>query len=348
MLRASEFYRVRHCLASVRMSEEVRGTPQEAPVGEEAERGTEEHAGFAAGDDSYQQYLANKELANWAEGHKYQVFNEQELYLRHDWLEPYFVGHPDRYAIRDDGEIAVIEFKTGPLLELDAWTAQLNTYLVLVINEHQEQAYGPAKLLLISKYHGVFQIEVFPPIEFLRLIVEVVSHLVSNVTLPTPGRWCRYCPARLVCPEAPRAIEPYLTGQELPLGEDGAELLTRLHILKKLVSEKIAYYEKLVRKDETILAGKWTIGKGKRTGEIISFVDVLPLLSVGHLSDLDRRAMLNAAAKLSYAKLRDFVMEAKGLTKKDAEAALVDILGDLLVFKDCEGSVVETVPEITA
>lgn len=341
MLRASEFYRVRHCLASVRMSEEVKGTPQEAPNDPIAEQGTEEHAGFAAGDDSYQQYLAKKELETWADGHKYQVFNEQELYLRHEWLEPYFVGHPDRYAIRDDGAVAVIDFKTGPLLEIDAWDDQVNCYLVTILETHGDRLKGPWTLLVISKYHGVFRITPCSPNNLKELIKTAVSDCRSPALLPTAGRWCRYCPARLVCPEAPRAIEPLITGKELPLGEDGAELLTRLHILKKLVSEKIKYYEDLVRKDEKILAGRWKVGKGKRTGEITSLTKALPSLSLF----IDTRPALEASAKLSYAKMRDFVAETKGLTKKDAEAALIDILGDLLVFKEGEGSVVETVPE---
>lgn len=341
MLRASERYRVRRCLASVRMSEEVKGTPQEAPQETEiAEQGTEDHAGFSAGDDSYQQYLAKQELEAWAEGHEYTVYNEQELYLRYDWLEPYFSGHPDRYAIRDDGEVAVIEFKTGPLLEIDYWTDQVNSYYALVAATHQTRGQNP-RLRVISKYHGLFQIEPWFPDQTIGETYDLVNVQLKKATLPTPGRWCRYCPARLVCDQAPRAVVPLLSGSELPLGEDGAEVLSRLHVLVKLAKEKIAYYEGLVRKDPKILAGRWKVGKPKRTGEITSITKSVQPLSLF----LESRPMLEACAKLSYAKLRDFVVEKKGLTKKEAEAALIDILGELLVFKEGEASVVETVPE---
>lgn len=340
MLRASERYRARHCNASVRMSEEIRGTPQEAPVGEDADQGTEEHAAFAAGNHSYQQFQATQQLANWANGHKYQVFNEQELFLRYDWLEPYFSGHPDRYAIRDDGKVCVIDLKTGPLLEYDYWVDQLNGYYALVAAKHQTRGASPY-LLVISKHHGLIQI----PAEFPDTTIGETYHLVTNVlpknaSLPTPGRWCRYCPARLVCDQAPRSIEPLITGSELPLGEDGAELLIRLHILAKLVKEKIEYYETLVRRDPHILADKWTVDKGKEYGEITSPTKALVLLDNQRLPMGYKEACL----KFSYAKLRDFLVEKGTITKADAKAALVEILGDLLVFKKGKPSVVETVP----
>src|SRR5260221_1035022 len=348
MLPASEVARVRHWLTSVRLSEEVKDTPQEAPIGEMAERGTAEHEELATGKDSYLQHLAAKEIEAWAEAHSYKVYVEQELYLRRDDLVPYFVGHPDRYVIRDDHALLVIDFKTGPILELDSWADQINSYFALIYEAHG----CPSKinLIVISKYHGVFRI-IADIADVVTKVIEQIAFLTRHTgdrVQPLPGAWCRYCPARLICPVAEKYHIPLvISGQPLPTGEAGAEVLARLHILKKLVAEKISYYEDLVRfQGPETLANKWVVGKGKRIGQISSLPKAIPLLSQHFIHLIMTASLLEAVGTGSYAKLRDLLAKEKGYSAKDAEEALKDILGELLTFKETKGSIEEAPEQI--
>jgi hypothetical protein len=355
LLRASDFWRVRHCPPSVELSRTVKGTPREAPRESAiSEQGSEEHEQLASGkSSSWMAYLATKETEAWAGGQAYTLHAEEELFLRYEWLEPFFVGHPDRLLVREDGAVLIQDYKTGPIPSVDYWTDQLHGYQTLAdyaFNRVGASGDGiGTKLQVISKFHGVINIHpTFAP-EHRKLILEVLQLLNADSQASFfAGPWCRYCPARLVCDQAPKEMIQFAgrldssdINAALPVGEPGADLLGRLKLLKGLVEEKIKWYEELVRKDPAILANQWKVGEGAEKGEILDAEVALDKLAAYHLAS--RKELFKAAGKLSYAKVRDFFAEQRGISAKEARAALQDILGDLLEFKREKGSVKEMI-----
>lgn len=350
ILRAHEFWRIKHCLPSVNLVREIKGTPREAPpVSELTEAGSDEHEDLAKGKSSWMQFLSKIELDRWAGEQTYVAQREVELFLRYEWFEPYFMGHPDVLAIRADGAIRIQDFKTGPLPQIDYWTDQLHSYQTLADYEfHRLGVTGSTEttLQVISKYHGVINIpSTFAP-EHRELILGVVNNKGKGDFFAGP--WCRYCPARLVCRafQESTAITLVDSGLEvvdrLPIGEVGADLLERLKLLQTLVKEKIDWYEEIVRKDPELLANKWKVGNGKRTGKIDDPISALDKLG-NHI--MDRQAFQRAVSTVSYAKARDWLVAHNGLNKKEAEEALVEILGDLLEFETSKGTVEKVIEQ---
>jgi hypothetical protein len=338
MIRASDFWRVRNCPASVALSQSVEGTAREAPRESDiASRGTQEHA-EAAADKGYLNYVATKELSDWSQGEAYELHREKKLILADSSGEPCLSGHPDRFSIMGNGDCLIQELKTGPLLELDYWTDQLHAYELLVrgnyeVNKVQKQ--------VVSKFHGVLEIgpSDAPSVELVIHAARVAKGAVYNAHFH-PGRWCRYCPARLACAFAEQ-LPIEIASNNLPVGEKGAEMLSRLKVLKSLVEEKIEFYEDLVRQNPATLGNKWRVDEGKRIGKITDLPSAIALLAP-HVQSA--RNLLSATSTISYAKCRDWIAEQHSISKKDAEAALADILGDLLTFSETKGSVVEVSP----
>jgi hypothetical protein len=124
--------------------------------------------------------------------------------------------------------------------------------------------------------------------------------------------------------------------KSLPIGEVGADVLGRLKMVKTLVEERIKWYEEIVRKDPELLANKWRVGEGRRTGEISDPASALNKLHV-HVKDF--RSFQAAITKLSFAKARDYFVAHNGLNAQEATEALEEILGDLLEFKTSKGSI---------
>ena len=335
MLRASDFWRVHNCLASVVLSRSVEGTPREAPRDSDiASQGTEEHLDAAA-DRGYLAYVATKERHAWAKEEAYELHRERELFLVSNG-GPYFTGHPDIYCIKANRECLIQDYKTGPLLELDYWTDQLFAYEVLVRGNHDVKT---IKKQVISKYHGVIEIG-NSSAPHPAVVASIVSNSNGSIDSDAfnPGRWCRFCPGRLACERAER-LPVELASENLPVGAQGAEMLSRLKVLKGLVEEKISFYENLVRNNPATLANRWKVAPGNRIGKIADLPAAIALLAP-HVQSA--RNLLSATSTISYAKCRDWLAEQHGISKKDAAEALQDILGDLLTFTETKGSVIET------
>jgi hypothetical protein len=122
-----------------------------------------------------------------------------------------------------EGELAVLDHKTGLRQSLDRYTGQLDGYAVLAL----AHAPGVRRLWRGVHFLATGEVEWAPPIEAapvreeltprLLQVIEEAGKAVAVGDVPTPGSHCTWCAYRSICPAAPPVI---LDGGGEPIGVD--------------------------------------------------------------------------------------------------------------------------------
>ncbi len=301
----------------------------EPPTTKAAQAGSQEHAALSLGKgDDYLRMTMEREKQQFVSNQPYEARREAELYLRDEHGTPYFLGHPDQLIIAFDDAALVQDVKTGPDCDMDYWRDQLENYAALMAHNYRTRF--PILGQVISKFHGVirFSFEMDEVISKTEKIKAFALGILPNEL--TPGPWCRYCNARLICDNAEKDFSHPLALSDMPRGEPGARVVEKLKLLIALAKERVDWYEAQVTQDPKFLDGIYEMSKGKELGEITDAQAAIKVLgdSVLHTDSL----------QVSYARIRDHLVKTSGISKKDAKEALKEILGELLVFKTTKGS----------
>ena len=92
-------------------------------------------------------------------------------------------------------------------------------------------------------------------------ILAIVDEAAWN-TARTPGTHCRYCPARIHCPEAQNYIQTALDYSQvrslicdLPRGEAGSRLWEKIGLAEKLLADMKATYKRILVDEPDALPG---------------------------------------------------------------------------------------------
>jgi hypothetical protein len=154
----------------------------------------------------------------------------------------------------------------------------------------------------------------------LRMSLELLCKHLQDIEEPnrprTPGDYCKYCPCVAHCPEAldyandtlslgERVVEGRL---DLPLGEAGSALVTKLLVMRPLVERLLATYKQVLLDKPDALPG-YHLKDGKSVREITDILAAWELAR--NVEGLELDAFLSAA-KLSVTKLEKAFGAASG------------------------------------
>jgi hypothetical protein len=213
---------------------------------------------------------------------------------------PFFSGRPDRfYVSRSASRLLDINFKTGRGDEDEAAiNYQLRTEVVLLDHAYPEvDEMGVAIIQpLVTHTPEIATYDREQRNEALLEILEIVDQTFWE-TARFAGPHCKFCPGRAFCPEAREFSVTWplkVNVDALPLGVEGAEILRRVKIAKKLLEGVEDEYKRLVQETPGAIEG-WWIGKGKNIRYIngwkrareIACAEVDPSLVAGLARDFD-------------------------------------------------------------
>jgi uncharacterized protein DUF2800 len=349
LLRASSLYRDKNCFANRELAKQARAMGQAPPEETEyTKRGDRVHEGKPEGIDEEEAHKyvvaqSYKIFDALADGEAYAVIPERELFLRHDGLIPYFSGHPDRFIVTAK-RIAYVDFKPGFECDWEAWESQMDAYAALLFESFWRDGMQDLVGTIVTRFHGnrEFKYSKFRCWEIIEEIKKIDENSPDKVT--TPGPWCRYCNARLICRDALKfpiqiaeAPEPPAV-DSLPSGLMGAEIVSKLKLIIKIAKEKIAWYEEQLGKDPQFLFGKYTIGKGRMMPKIDKPDEAARALIDNQILRGDE---ILRCCTLSAAQLREVIQERHQLTQKEAIRTLKSTLGELLRYEETKGSMKE-------
>lgn len=337
LLSGSELYRARKCLAHKRLEAEANKLGVLPPPWTLwSERGVRVHAGNPQTADEREAYEVTSrrlayEMAQYGLDEHYCVHAEERFYLR-EGFEPYFTGKPDRwYAVSDS--IVIGDLKPGYEADWEAWAAQMEAYAVLLYENRWDAQKKRVIGLIQTRFHGIRTWQFLPDeLESLRQeIKQLALHYADelNEQAPaTPGSWCRYCQARLICKAALRTpVRDYLPVESLPAGLQGADILDKLHLIIKIARDQIDWYKRRILDNPDFVDGRWKI-QSRRDSFVTHTAEAINTLSASFGLGA---SVWEDCAKLSVTKLREAILERDpGLTQKAAKEAIESALGELL------------------
>ena len=337
---ASEDDRLLQCRASYLLSRKAHALGQVAhQTSPEAELGTKKHLASIEGPE----ILSDRERGDWKIcqtkredfikgwlGNSQEPFNsikEERLWLRRG-LWPLLSGQPDE-IFKAGNRAAVIDFKFGNYRVADpADNVQLAIYALLVSRD--DDTIQEVTCQILSPYHD------FEPFTYTRAELDqlhqsvlVVINSLADPGAPTPGSWCQFCPARLICPAARNEAENATLAKviELPLGEGAAKLLTQIRRARSLFSEIEAFYRQLLEREPGAAPG-WILEPGavRRSIEdpIKAFEQLVELFSVQEFL---------ACCSVSVPELERAWGRKQGISASQAKESFKRLLGNLLTEK---------------
>lgn len=201
-------------------------------------------------------------LVGWRQGdHAVESVKEERLWLRKG-LRPLLTGKPDE-VLRQGARAAVLDHKFGSYRVDDPRdNVQLGLYALLVAREDETITEVSCQILSPS-----YDFEPYTysrgELDQLHQSVLVVLNSLSDPPAPTPGSWCTFCPARLICPAARNEAENATLAKviELPLGEGAARLLAQIKRARSLFLEVEAFYKRVLEETPGAIPS-WMLAPG--------------------------------------------------------------------------------------
>ena len=336
MLSASGFYRNRNCLKSEELEREAQrlgNAPPENTLW--SLRGTRVHAGEGETPDERAAYnFVSYRLET--EMRKYigpaEIRKEERLYLREN-LEPIFTGKPDRYAVNGVSSYSVVfgDMKPGFEPDWEAWWTQMTCYAVLF-----KQKYRQADSIIgiiATRFFGIqtrhFDLKDLELADLEIRSVAAIHRDGTSALKATPGPWCKYCRARLICTVAMLPALPKETELEyLPAGAAGAEVVEKLQLIIKLARDRLEWYKEKLKNVPDYLDGKFFLAS-RKVPEIRMDKDTIDALEL-----LLSPEQIYQCASLSAPKLREALCVTNHITEKEAKDTLDLALGNLITYKE--------------
>jgi hypothetical protein len=272
----------------------------------------------------------------------YDVVYEQRIWYTIEGT-PYFSARPDRVYFNKD-RILCPDFKTlaGDTTEAGA-NAQLRTAVAILGSCHPEvERIGVAIIQPLVTHTP--EIAVYDRAAIEEATIEILE--IVDQTFWTKdrfaGTWCKFCPCRAFCSEA-RAFSvewPLKVNVEaLPVGQEGADVLGRIKIAKKLLGDLEDEYKRIVTENPDAIPGYW-IGKGKQIRYVNGWKQARELCMAAN-PDLENGAELfDQLLSLPLGKLEQFADEHFGIHGREFDL----MFRDVIATKQTKGSL-ELIPK---
>jgi CRISPR/Cas system-associated exonuclease Cas4 (RecB family) len=336
---ASEYGRLLKCRASHLLAKKAKALGQVAHErSEAADLGAKLHLANVEGpkilsscereDWEICQRKREEFLAGWRQSdHAVESVKEERLWLRKGLL-PLLTGKPDE-ILRQGVRAAVLDHKFGSYRVDDPTdNVQLSIYALLVSRE--DDSIEEVTVQILSP-HFDFQPFTYTRAELDRLYqsVLIVLNSLSDPPAPTPGRWCTFCPARLICPAARNEAESAALAKviELPLGEGAARLLAQIKRARSLFLEVEAFYKRVLEETPGAIPG-WAL----EPGDVRRSIDD-PVKAIAHFAELFSVQEFLACCTVSVPELERAWSRKKGITASQAKESFRKFLGTLLTEK---------------
>lgn len=264
---------------------------------------------------------------------------EERLWFNRDGVR--FSGQMDvgyKYPRRGDEDPhsgLVIDFKTlHGRQQPAAENLQLRTLVVLMAENWGCEFVTAA--IVAPWIKNQFSLVEYGPEEIATARTEVVAAVKATLAPDaprTPGDWCKWCPAKAICPEANSqseavTIRAQWSLESLSTGQRG-HLLDQIIWAEDILAAKKAELRSMLESDPAAVEG-WMLkpGKNRRT---ISNVNAAYDAFKGQMTLQEFIAL----CQLSPAKIEEFLyqQDKKNHTRKEVEARVAIALGDLVETK---------------
>lgn len=342
-MTGSKYYVQLNCSKSTVLAKEAEASGILPPRTQYMDAGTQGHAAIETGVS--EAYGDAQELVTKAEQARKALYadpplseiKEERFYLRES-IEPIYSGKPDAvYFWKDHILFQDYKFAHQPMWEM--WEKQLEAYAVLIHEETGiERIEGQLVPLCASVHTWAWDRSAL--IAARDRLLEVISRHNAPDAQTTPGPWCSYCSARLVCKDAllpnDTALSLARSQERLPVGSDGADFVTRLRAAIGIAGEILKWYEAELVKDPKFLAGKYVMRDGSDNVVITDNAGAAKRLS-HHLSP-DEQAQ---CMKWLPGKIRKLFQTKNNTTADIAKDLLETILGDTLEHRKAKPQMVE-------
>ena len=280
-------------------------------------------------------------LTDWASGEPYNLLGrEVRLWLRNG-LDPVHSGQYDAAYITPDWRRALIlDAKTlyGDV-EPAAHNAQLRELVALFRYNYPHIKHFTVAILAPNKPErmsiGTYdEPEAEVALRVLRLNLEAMADPLAP---RIPGRWCKYCPARLGCEEVrlliPATVETLGERIErgeyqLPLGQAGAHLLERIKTTKAVIKSMEEAYKAELARDPNCLPG-WHLRNGKKIRLISEVQKAFDAWATYRLEIAD----FLSATDLSISRLEERFGAAAGLRGRKLSERFNEAFAPLISFR---------------
>jgi hypothetical protein len=336
----SHFERLVNCQASHKLSIEARRLGQVAFEDSEAARqGTRIHEALDTGnleflspeESELLEDLKQQEqtlLSDWkTDSLPLDRSSEIRLYLRREGhFLPILTGQPDLVFVQGNRAL-IVDRKLGRWRVADpAENWQLKIYAVLLSRSETQ-----LEEITVAVHSPYFR---YSPYTFGRNELDriyetalIVLASLSDPPAPTPGSWCAFCPASLICPaRRQETVALAVPVQELPTGLDAACLLETITRVEAVCEEIKAHYKAQLAADPECVPG-WRLQSSvrrwiphpqqalERLIEQFSISDFLACCSV-KLAELEtawarKNNLAGAHAKASFNRLMEGVVLSK-------------------------------------
>ena len=336
---ASAAYRDSNCGANRRLALSAQIAGKTPPEGEDAPRGQVNHRAIETGDLSLvePEFLdivkeMRRQFVELTTGFKGRLYVEERFWLT-DLKRKIFSAKPDLVLLDSAADsLHFYDWKPTRVPDWDAWEAQINAYAV-VLHSLASNVIGH-----IISNHGTRHYEFHHAATFANLEAELLATLArlkDPDSQPTPGAWCKYCQARLICPALTQAIvkTPDLAADALPRGEAGAQVITKLKMGIRAAYEILDWYTQAIQADPYFVDGIYSLTPGK-----VSYDVVDKLKAFQHLSKYFSPEALAYASDLSVPRLTELYKESTEVSKKEAQKAVLAILDGLVESKTSKPS----------
>jgi Protein of unknown function (DUF2800) len=210
--------------------------------------------------------LCLKAVNQFFEGEAYDVVYEQRIWYSIQGT-PYFSARPDRVYFNKD-RILYPDFKTGPG---DTEEAGVNTQLragVAILGSCYPEVERIGVAIIQPLVTHTPEIAVYDRAAIQEATLEILEIVDQTFWSEErkAGSHCKFCVCRPFCPEARQlAIDHPLTinVEALPRGEQGAALMDRIKVARKILDAVEHEYKAIVEKDSNSLPG-WWISEGRK------------------------------------------------------------------------------------
>jgi Protein of unknown function (DUF2800) len=271
----------------------------------------------------------------------YDVIYEQRIWYSIQGT-PYFSARPDRVYFNKD-RILYPDFKTGPG---DTDEVGVNTQLragVAILGSCYPEVERIGVAIIQPLVTHTPEIAVYDRAAIQEATLEILE-IVDQTFWSTDrfaGTWCKYCPCRAFCPEARKFSVDWplkVNVEALPVGQEGAAVLGRIKIAKKLLGDLEDEYKALVEKNPDAIPG-WWIGKGKNIRYVNGWLKAKEIVC-----GLDNGGALGSQffdlLTLPISKLEQFADEHFGIHGREFDLTFKDVIST----KQTKGSL-ELIPK---
>lgn len=258
---------------------------------------------------------------------------EKRFWYNRDGVK--FSGQADVAYGKEDRTGLIIDFKTLHGKQQEAKeNLQLRALVVLLAENWTLETVTAA--IVAPWLPGQFSLVEYGPEEITTARTEIVSAVKASLAPDAPrvcGAWCKWCPAKAICPEVNSqseavTIRAQWSLESLSAGQRG-HLLDQIVWAEDILAAKKAGLRSMLESDPDSVSG-WMLkpGKNRRT---ISNVNAAYDAFKGQMTLQEFIAL----CQLSPAKIEEFLyqQDKKNHTRKEVEAGVETTLGDLVETK---------------